>query len=226
MTNNHFIYYVQKKWKKFRDTVTNISKDESGKAFVSSRVQVYSFDKKIVPNLFKRKDIFPCSADGIVIVKKNINVIEFKTGFKQKTTTESFDVKRGACPKLKPPVPCPEYWDQFFKRQKKEREELKKSLMIKAIETYITLEKHYFSKYLLEDKVKINYIAVIDGDYIDAEEKLLGTIAGRKTTKTRNTFEEVKNSLNRLKKHHFKNYYYDNIEVLSDVEFYERIKNW
>jgi hypothetical protein len=225
MIKVNLFLYAEREWNAYKDTITNISKDDKGQSLVSSDKQIYHFDKKIVPNFFNESHLFPSSADGICILENDINVIEFKKGFKRRITKNNFDVKIAECNETH--SVCEKYWDLFWKNLEKEKNELLDSLKLKAIETYVTLEKHIFPLCEKKDKkININFIVVIDSDGIDETEDILEELSTNPTETSNNDFKTVRNSLARLKTSTLKNYYYDNIKVFSSTTFLKIVSTW
>ena len=214
--------YAKYHWASFQKSVADIS--SNGKtALVDSDAELYCFDD-ICLNLFERKKM-PTSADGLSITEKEIELIEFKSGFKRKITKKSFKKEMGVCEdagKI-----CDAYWELFFKNEKKEIDELVASIRNKAIESYITLEKHIFPLCDETDlHMPLKFTAVIDEEEIDYMEDTLSDLAGRGNA-SENHFTSVKHALYRLMNQYDaagKLYYYDRIEVLSARDFYNRLK--
>ena len=224
MIKKNLLPFAKREWKKYKNSITNISKDSHGKPLVTSKIQIYHFDEKIIPTIFDSKKIIPCSADGIVPMAKKIIVIEFKQGFKDKITIANYDPQKAMCSEGTPPIPCPEYWKLFCSIREKEKKELINAIKLKAIETYITLEKHIFPNCPSGKNIEVDYFVVIDGDDVDGQENILENLAGK--TKGNNIFAKIRESLIRLQTTPSKNYYYDKIEVLSGSEFLEKIKDY
>ena len=81
----------------------------------------------------------PCSADGISFPKNNIELIEFKSGFKQKLTKWNYDPEQAKCPKYH--EECTSYYKIFWENQDRKNSELIESIKLKASENYVILEK-------------------------------------------------------------------------------------
>ena len=76
---------------------------------------------------------------------------------------------------------CEDYGKQFLDLQKKKKDELYQSIRIKAIESYITLEKEIFSQcQKFEKSLSLNLIIVIDGNGDDANMAILDDLSGKK----------------------------------------------
>lgn len=218
--------YADRNWTKHKATITDISKfsDRRGSLVVSETL-LYSFDN-ICLSMFPIGQA-PTSTDGLAITQRAIQLIEFKSGFKQKITKRNFDAKKAVCESAN--RICEDYWNLFFKNQKRKKKELITSIRLKAIESYITLEKHVFpccAEIELHKDIKIELMVVIDEDGIDSMEDTLAEVAGIDDSRD-NSFVSIKNALRRLKSQHDaigNTYYYDNIEVMSIQDFYSHLR--
>ena len=213
--------YVQNNWKKFAEPAREVSKSGSrGTALIDNEIPLYNFDKicKEIFRSFPGKQ--PASADGLAFTGKWIELVEFKTGFKKRITKNNFNKEKGSCPITG--VYCEEYWKLFFKNQKKESDELISSIRTKAIESYITLEKHIFPLCLDSDGQKrLRYVAVIDADSVEGMEDTLLDLAGSRNVED-NPFVSVRKALQRLtgiKDADNVPYLYDEIQVMSAADF-------
>ena len=113
--------YFEEHWKNdyFLDTVTDLSKREGrgiGSLVKNDRFKFYNMDK-ICKAVFKESQV-PTSADAINITDKEIEVIEFKSGFKRNITKENFDKNLMLCEKAGN-IFCDEYGSLFFEGTKK-----------------------------------------------------------------------------------------------------------
>ena len=103
-----------------------------------------------------------------------------------------------------------------------ENDELVASIRKKAIESYITLEKHVFPLCRDSDGQKrLRYVAVIDADSVDGIEDTLADLAGGKNVEG-NPFISVRKALQRLvgmSDAEGLSYFYDEIQVMSAMEF-------
>lgn len=140
MTINELEVYFHQKWntKDFRGTVTKLSKPDKGKSLVISKFEMFNFDAII---RFVSKPEQPSSVDGVYFSNGNLHLVEFKTGFYQKIRKDRFDFdeEEAKCPHIK--SICEDYWKQFTDRQDREIDILYDSLKLKALETYLFLEK-------------------------------------------------------------------------------------
>lgn len=167
----------------------------------------------------------PTSADGLEVTSRGVEFIEFKSGFKRKITKNNFDEKQGWCEDGK--KVCAWYWDLFFKEQEKEIAELISSIRFKAIESYITLEKHVFPKCQHSGvHIPLKFVVVIDEDEIDNMEDTLAGLAGEADVKD-NHFSAIRSALRRLtgqRDTDGNEYYYDSIEVLSARDYSNHLR--
>lgn len=205
-------------------TITEISSNDNGKPLIKSDKKIYCFDdisESIYPN---NK---PTSVDGLIVKEKTIYLIEFKSGFKQKITRQNFDSEKMSCPRDK--TFCSDYADLFFDKRDSDKKELKQNIRMKAIETYITLEKHLFPKCETTSKrYKLNLIVVIDGNGDDENLSILNDLSEKSGNDKVNDFDDLKKSLKSytLKKDCLdKDYYYDEVRVMSPAQFSEEIEN-
>lgn len=220
MTINELETYFNQNWNKkdFCGTVTELSKPhKKGKPLSKSDFKMYNFDI-ITRNYFKSEE--PTSVDGVYFLNGNLHLVEFKTGFYQEVRRDSpnFDPKKGCCPHItNEEYVCPEYWDEFTKRQDREIDILLDSLKLKAVESYLFLEKQIgFVKDKLE-KGKILLHIVTDENGIDGMETAMEDLVSESNTKSR-----VKSSLHRFMNRTDINgnvYCYDNIDVYNGESF-------
>ena len=212
--------YAETNWKEYAQPFTEISKNNDTQTpLVKNDTIAYNFDL-ICQSLFK-KDKVPASADGLFISSQYIELVEFKTGFKQRITKENFDIQKGKCDEVG--KICDLYWDLFFENQGRKIKELIASIRLKAIESYITLEKQLFPLCTDDDiySMKIHLTIVIDEDGIDEMEDTLAELSGS-VTKGTNIYQKIRRSLSRLNKTadaKGRSYYYDNIDIISFKDF-------
>lgn len=203
--------YAENNWTDFMAPLEEVSE-----GLVSGEMPLYHFDK-IIGTMFREGSV-PTLADSIIVTEKCIELIEFKRGFKRKITRQNFDKSKCMCPR-DGNIYCKDYAELFFKCEDKEIEELKSSIRLKAIESYIILEKDILPE--CEEQAKqrrIKFIAVIDADDVDAMEETLSELAGGKDNQE-NSISSLKQSLGRLRSDDRKSYYYDDIEVYTPHEF-------
>ena len=220
MTNKNLYKYALTHWADHEISVTNASKSGSGVPLVESEHVLYHFDA-ICASMFEGQDS-STSADGLQVEARKIDFVEFKSGFKQKVTKEKFDPAQGACPKTK--EVCSDYWDLFWENQDRKIKELISSIRIKAIESYILLEKHFFPMCeSLEGSAnaKVNFVVVVDEDGVEGIEDTLAELAGTEPD-TGNHLISIRQSLKRLVNRQDTAglpYFYDKIEVLSASDY-------
>ena len=209
--------YAEENWSDHKKSVTDISKSRNS-SLVENDMELYCFDD-ICSDLYD-KDKKPTSADALIIDGKNIELVEFKSGFKNKITKENFNTERGKCQKIG--EICEDYWKLFFDKRKKEVNELILSIRIKAVESYITREKIIFPCCRLSDEpMCLQFLVVIDEDSVDGIEDTLADLAGVPEIKD-NAYTSIRKSLKRLircQDMRGNQYFYDDIKVLSVTDF-------
>ncbi len=209
--------FAEENWSIYKKPVTEISKSKDT-SLVESDVELYCFDD-ICGSLYE-EDKKPTSADALIINGKIIELVEFKSGFKDKITKENFDIERGKCPRTG--EVCGDYWKLFFDKRKKEVDELVSNIRIKAVESFITLEKNIFPCcHPSEASISLRFLVVIDEDNVDGMEDTLAGLAGFTEIKD-NPYSSIRKSLKRFTHCQDKNglqYFYDDIEVLSVADF-------
>ncbi len=208
--------YAENNWANALKPINEISE-----GIVTDEALFYSFDD-IVESMFRR-GFAPTSADCIIITDKNVEVIEFKQGFKRNISNKNFDENKCKCPRDEEII-CKDYAALLFKCGRKEIEELKTSIRSKAIESYIALEKDILPKCEHKEmQHRIKFIAVVDAESVDAMEDTLSELAGHDGAEE-NDISSIKQSLQRLKIGDPKGYYYDDISVLTPYEFQKHLK--
>lgn len=214
MTVKELETYFNQKWNKtiFRGTVTKLSKPKKGKSLVISKFEMFNFDAIM---RYESNPEQPSSVDGIYFLNGNLHLVEFKTGFYQKIRKgrSDFDKENAKCPHTK--SICEDYWKQFTDRQDKERDILYDSLKLKALETYLFLEKKIGFIKNKSDPGKVILNIVIDENGIDGLELGLSELSDDPKT-------SVKDSMHRFKNQKDINqniYCYDEINVYSGEGF-------
>lgn len=211
--------YAQANWSRHEKSISAISQSyNTGRSLVHDDTTMYCFDD-ICGDLFEEKRK-PTSVDGMMFSQKNVEMVEFKAGFKQRITKQNFDEEQAKCPRTK--EVCLDYWNLFFRNQKSNINALISSIRDKAVESYITLEKHIFPHCERSDThMRIKLVVVIDDDGIDSMEDTLADLAG--VAKVRdNIFSSIRQALQRIKNCSDANgnaYFYDDIEVMSAKDF-------
>ncbi len=225
MTNKNLFDFACKNWSEFIDTVTEVSKINEEESLVTNKFPIYYFDN-ICKSLFPKGNI-PSSADGILFKKNNIDLVEFKSGFKQKITKEKFNPDIGKC--LETNKICSDYWDLFWENQDRKRSELIESIKLKAIESYILLEKHIFPNCKnneTEKPTKLVFTVVIDEDGTDGIEDTLAELSDSEPN-TNNSLVSIRQALKRftnMKDADGNSYFYDEIRVLTANDFANQIR--
>ena len=189
---------------------------------MESSIKLYNFDS-VCKSIFE-SNTMPTSTDGLNFSRGTIELIEFKSGFKQRITEYNFNPEEGKCTH-KGQV-CKDYWDLFFKNQELKISQLISSIRFKAIESYITLEKRVFP--LCQDVVtpiSLKLLVVIDS-IEDTYAELAGNTDTENTVAKHNPLSALQSALCRLKNLHDANnndYLYDCIEVLSVQDYLNKL---
>lgn len=227
MTRKNISKYIQENWDEKKTSVTEASKEtEHGKPLVKSEKEVYNFDR-VCKELFP-EDSRPSSVDAVQIQGRLIELIEFKSGFGRIITKKSFKKELCECNKFDPPEFCQEYGNLLLKSSEKMKAELIDSLKLKAVESYILLEKHIFPHCEETENIKgfrINYVVVVDANGEDGIEDTLAGLVGKESD-TNNTLNDIRQALKRFysrKDVQGESYLYDFVEVLSAEDFKNRI---
>lgn len=207
--------YLSNNYSNYLETITEMSKSNSGKSLVNDERKLYNFDK-ITKELYKEKT--PESADSIYASGRKIFLVEYKSGFKKRVTKGNFDKKLMSCYEDNDKY-CEAYGELFLKNQKNENKILRNSVQFKAVESYMTFKEGIESKSEEDVKRKSLIYCVIVDDYVDSMEDILNGLA-KKTSET-NTITCLQQSLSRFRKTEKKDYYYDDIKVFSPYEFKE-----
>ena len=217
--------YASSNWGNYLSPITELSKNNNGVSLVQSPVELYNFDD-ISKSLFAQGKV-PTSADGLDINGRTVELVEYKSGFKQRITKHNFDPAKGRCPDPTVNRVCEDYWKLFFKNQQTNISELISSIRNKAVESYVTLEKQVFP--LCQDtgrSMQLKLVVVIDEDEIDNMEDTYSELAGNTDAKN-NYFSAIKSALRRLVNLHDADgnaYFYDCIEVLSVQDYLNKLK--
>lgn len=225
MTDKNVCQFASANWGDHKTTVSVASKNSLGMPLVESDFEIYNFDT-ICQSLFPGTEN-PTSADGIQFSNNNIQLIEFKSGFKQKITKNNFDIEHAKCDETG--KVCDFYWELFWDNQKRKIKELISVIRLKAIESYVVLEKHIFPACDVNQTGKlsrIKFTVVIDEDSVDGIEDTLAELSGTEP-KTNNAVTSVRQALKRLlscKDLEGNTYFYDEIEVLTANDYHNLIK--
>lgn len=219
--------YAISNWESHLGSISELSKNNQGISLVESSIKLYNFDS-VCKSLFE-PDTMPTSTDGLSFSSGTIELIEFKSGFKQRITKYNFNPEEGKC--IHKGQVCKDYWNLFFKNQDLKISQLISSIRFKAIESYITLEKRVFP--LCQDVVtpiSLKLLVVIDEDGIDSIEDIYSELAGNTDTENtvakHNPLSAIRSALRRLKNLHDANnndYLYDCIEVLSVQDYLNKL---
>ena len=228
MSNELLIKELNDKYNDLIKTITILSKPDKGDSLVTSEQEFYDFDM-ICERIFGEKNC-PTSADCLYVTENEITLIEFKSGFYDKMSKDNYEPELLRCRKFyEENYECIEYKKLLKKKYKKERKILKDSLKLKAIESYVTLEKKMLGLNNTDNnrnEIEIKYIVVIDGNSEDIIENILLDLThiNTKTKKSKNVnvFDSVRDSLKRYELKHDSlgnKYLYDDIKVYPQIEF-------
>ena len=199
--------YANLNWFSFRDTAKNLSrsKDEKRRPLVNDIFFMYDFDK--ISEKLSKKGRQPKSADALYIRKDGeLFLIEFKQGFKwvlSRLNTLTDETEK--------------------KLRKKENIEFKKSIQLKAVESYILIEKKVLqSEAIVGDnrKREFHYLVVVDFDAESIKEDILSDLA--KKPQNSNPIQDLRKALKRFlctQDANGNDYFYDHIDVISYQQF-------
>ena len=179
-----------------KKTLTDLSMRANGDtSLVIDNSILYDFDK--ISQSFYSPNNYPASADCINATGKEVVLIEFKSGFKQKITKDSIQKDKFSCTEVQDrDFYCQSYWNLFFKNQKNERKILINSIIFKAIDSYFTLKKHMICKCeSIEKKIPINLFIVIDEDPINS---MIDALGGFPKNQKNTSFVEISEALKRV----------------------------
>ena len=191
--------YANKNWAFYRKSAAELSKNNKGKPLVDDKTLMYCFDK-ITDSLFS-KDCKPASADALHMQKNGVVLlIEFKRGF-----------------------------DISAPRDSKERDILNKSLQIKALESYLTLEKKIFplcNDFADRKERRLKYWVVVDTGPTNDTQTMLANISGKGESR-QNPLKSIEQALRRFRNQRDatgQSYLYDEIKAISYREFSRYLK--
>ena len=220
--------YISTECKDSLKSITKLSKSKGNVSLVLDERKLYDYDEitEKLHNYIK----CPASADSVLIKGKLVAFIEFKSGFKKRITKKNFQLDKLTCPydKKKEWV-CKEYGKLLLDKLELESRELLDSIKMKAIESYITLEKKIIP--LCEDitskkKIRLSYWVVVDYEdsAIDMLEDTLAELG--EISSEDNPISDIKNSLGRFvgqRDVDNQSYYYDEVEVFTPEEFLKQL---
>lgn len=200
--------------------ISELSKSDNVEhPLVNSDAKIYNFDS-IVKSVFNGHPS-PASVDGLYFSKfRNENglvLIEFKTGFNQRITSETFDIDKCKCPHTDKTnqINCKDYGTILLENQDLKSAELLDSLRLKAVESYLVLEKLFYGTEKTLIEIPIKMIVVVDVNVLETEENALADLAAK--TPKNNKIQAVKNAISRFSSDKYK--LYREIEVFSAMDF-------
>lgn len=213
--------FADSHWIGNRKSVTMLSKSgDTGNSLVVCDEEQYCFDD-ISKTLNDAS-----SVDAIDFKKNGIELIEYKSGFADKISVDKYNPDRVKCP-THTGESCEEYWKIVCDNRKKDKEILKNNIKLKAVESYITLEKCVFPH--CENATgpqEIKLTVVIDVDPMEEEVKIFSDLSGTECDRATEMISSIKESLSRfLLKTDVKGnvYYYDSIDVVGAKTYYKRL---
>lgn len=219
MVSKDIFSYITQNYEDNLDSITKLSETGRGQSLVIDERELYNFDD--ITTILYNNIKCPTSADSLLVTKRIVEFVEFKSGFHKKITKKNCDYSKLSCLSDNSKT-CMGYADLLFKKQDLETDELLDSLKMKAIESYMTLEKKILPKcesYADTMHIRLVFCVVVD-DYIDVMEDTLNELANE--TSDSNTITQVKSSLSRFVNHKDtagNDYLYDELKVLSPHEF-------
>ena len=209
--------YLNTSWKKYRSTVSVISKSDDDSFCVESDIEGWIFDK-ISDSFYPKQHAY--SADGIFIKPKRICFVEFKSGFERLINDSNFNPSLVKCPKIKD-EPCEAFGNLLKERDRYKNKELQENIQLKATESFHTFERQIKPQINEQKKSKKEYLltfyAVIDGKNSENEiyEKIGSDMGGVDVSET-NYFSKLQSCLIRFRK---PNLWYDEVDVLTVDQF-------
>ena len=214
--------YAVQHWKGHLHSVSDLSR-RSGRGndqpLVDDATLLYSFDAMSAAPY--PENLRPTSVDAFYFTRCGFGFVEFKSGFVPKITRDNFDRSKATCPQIKThQYVCDDYWTLFWEKQKRERTILIDSLMLKAIESYITFEKMLFrqAEHLDVQDAHKKLTIVIDVEPVKDTYDFLTELA--EVDPCPSCKRSIGAALNRLQKHdNGCHYFYDEICVVSAEEF-------
>lgn len=198
VTCQDIISYLDKNYK-YIGTLSFLSNNEK----IKSQVEAYNFDK-IKESIYKNN----CTSADALLIRKNLNLIEFKTGFDSPDDTLSEKIKK---------------------------DNLRLSIRIKAYESLHLLETAIIDEISpngqLENGIKKVFCAVVDtNEPIVAEEAYVDILCDAGGIKENKSFKMkiVENilSLYRKETDKQKKLFYDDVYVLYDYEFDKKVEQF
>ena len=205
-----------------KKTFTELSEnDETGESLVNNTNLGYDFDS-ISEGIFGTNKLR--SADSVIVKDDYIIFIEFKSGFKKRIHISNFDKSKWPCKHAEPY--CSEGAEYFLKNQDLTAIEMIQSIQLKAVESFITLEKFIVPKCFEENNNwKVKFVAVIDAVNdipLDMYEAGLSELGGcDEETLKENSIVSLKDSLKKYMKKNFNGdgVLYDSVDVMTVENF-------
>lgn len=191
---NDIVAYLDREYN-YKDTLSNLSNNEK----IKSQIEAYDYDK------IKEKIYGSCRSVDALLVKRNLNLIEFKTGFSSRVDT---------------------------KNERLKKEIMTLSIRLKAYESLHLLQTAIIDEIsspdTLANGIKIIFCAVIDTNEPIVSDDVYVDILSDESGVTEECSLKVKiaknvMSLYRKETDKHKKLFYDDAFVLYDYEFDSRI---
>lgn len=205
--------YLANNYEAHLETISSLSMSDEGKILVEDERKLYNFDK-ITKQLYRKST--PESTDAIYSTDKKVIFVEFKSGFSKKVSKDNYRKELMRCAE-DDQKECVSYGELFLKNQKNEDKIIRHSIHMKAVESYMTFMKEIEPKSEIDGRKKGLLFCVVVDDYIENAEDILNDLA--KKSSSTNIISSLRQSLSRFYRNSKKDYYYDEILVLTPHEF-------
>ena len=223
MNNSPIYNYASSHWQGYLKPISELSKSEDGRVLINSNLQYYSFDV-ITEDVSDKTKM--ASTDAIWFSEKAIELVEYKTGFRDIIDINNYDPSKARCPKHN--EACEDVYKWVCKNRRQEKDNLLLNIRLKALESIITLKKRIFPQCNQVQSIPINLTVVIDANPTDEEEKILGELSNDSgfTSNDSNPLDVIKQSLSRynsVSDEDGKTFLFNSIEVLGSQSYLSRI---
>lgn len=214
--------YLNAEFGEHISTISTVSSSDNGNILVDSGKQVYSFDK-IKDQLYTGQPQKPSSVDALYFIDDTLELVEFKSGFKKIITEANFDDQQAKCEYNDHGITC-KYLLKWSKIINKSQDEvLKRNLKLKAIESYLILDKKIFSECDAHPE-KVSLKIVIDCNGVDAIDELAKTQGNLAGNGNESIIDRLKNMLKPYIKKQTSDYFYSKIDIMYDQSFKKYIE--
>lgn len=218
------------------------NKKAGAKSLVPSDKPIFDFDD-ITEDLYNRKKV-PKSADGVLVTERKVIFVEFKSGFmhlqiqltklSDENEIEQFNDSKEEELQRK-------YRELMKENLKKANKEMKQSLLMKGMDSWMTLEKQYFLKARSDSNLvhgghsNIHYCVVVEEENVDELDELMKSTCQKQIRKQEGKkanlgyTHDLWNALSRLNKKKDatgNDYGFDMVEVIGPREFESRLDEY